>query len=65
METTKIKLDGKELEVILDLDSNEKEDNLINLSKEIENTDLEDTIDLSEYLENTMELKLDDTSSNR
>ena len=64
METTKIKLDGKELEVILDLDSNEKEDNLINLSKEIENTDLEDTIDLSEYLENTMELKLDDTSSN-
>lgn len=56
METMKINIDGKEEDFVVKLEDFEKEDDLLILSKEIENTELEDTVDLSEYLSNTMEI---------
>ena len=56
METMKILVDGKEEDFVVKLEDFEKEDDLLILSKEIENTELEDTVDLSEYLSNTMEI---------
>ncbi len=56
METMKILVDGKEEDFVVKLEDFEKEDDLLLLSKEIENTELEDTVDLSEYLSNTMEI---------
>ena len=56
METMKISVDGKEEDFVVKLEDFEKEDDLLLLSKEIENTELEDTVDLSEYLSNTMEI---------
>lgn len=56
METKKILVDGKEEDFVVKLEDFEREDDLLLLSKEIENTELEDTVDLSEYLSNTMEI---------
>ena len=64
METVKIKHNGKEEELVVKLEDFEKDDDLFLLSKEIEDTKFEDTIDLSSYFDKTMEIKLNESNGN-
>lgn len=63
METVKIKHNGEEKELVVKIEDFEKDDDLYLLSKEIEDTKLDDTIDLSTYLEKTMEINLNESTS--
>jgi len=55
MHTVKINKNGIEEELIVEIEDFEKDDDLVLLSKEIEDTKFEDTIDLSSYFEQTIE----------
>ena len=48
-------MDKTQKELIVEIDDLDKDDDLVILSKEIENTKLDDTIDLSEYFNKTIE----------
>ena len=61
METT-IKCNKKDDFVVV-LEDLENDDELITLSKEIEKTKLEDTIDLSKCIENTLGFSTNDSSN--
>ncbi len=47
-------MDKTQKELIVEIDDLDKDDDLVILSKEIENTKLDDTIDLSEYFNKTI-----------
>ena len=55
MHTVKINKNGIEEELIVEIEDFEKDDDLVLLSKEIEDTKFDDTIDLSSYFEQTIE----------
>ena len=50
----KYKISSDNSDLIVKIDDFEKEDELVLLSKEIEKTKLDDTIDLSKYLDDTI-----------
>ena len=55
MHTVKINKNGIEEELIVEIEDFEKDGDLVLLSKEIEDTKFDDTIDLSSYFEQTIE----------
>ena len=58
METVKIMLDGKEKDIVIKLDeSTLNDDTMVVFENDV---DLEDTVDLSNKLEKTMEVDIDD-----
>lgn len=63
MESIKVIHNGKEEDFVVKLEDFEKEDDLFLLSKEIEDTKFEDTIDLSDYFEKTMEININDSTT--
>lgn len=52
----KFKVCSDENEILVKIDDFDKEDDLLLLSKEIEKTKFEDTIDLSKYLDDTISI---------
>lgn len=63
MESIKVIHNGKEEDFVVKLEDFEKEDDLFLLSKEIEDTKFEDTIDLSDYFGKTMEININDSTT--
>ena len=63
MESIKVIHNGKEEDFVVKLEDFEKEDDLFLLSKEIEDTKFEDTIDLSDYFGKTMEINVNDSTT--
>ncbi len=43
-------------EFVVKMEDLDKDDDLLNLSKELENTEFEDTVDLSEFLSNSIDI---------
>ena len=58
-------MDKTQKELIVEIDDLDKDDDLVILSKEIENTKLDDTIDLSEYFNKTIGVDINNKKFNK